>query len=196
MLGLWRLESEESADMTPFPSSSQALTKQKNYKKEHTIACRELLKTMTGWDEIEIAKDPYGKPFIKNNRAFISLSHSGEYAAAMLNIDESIGIDIQEVRPKIVHIASKFVSQKEANYMNAERRVDALHVIWGAKEAMFKKHGLGEVLFKEHIYVHPFICQDEGYVTVSFLKKGYEDTCTFKYEIFQNYCLVYSACHL
>jgi phosphopantetheinyl transferase len=196
LLGLWRIENKIRGNSEPFPSSSQAFARRKNYKKEHSLACRELLKSMTGWEDLDLDKDENGKPFIKNNRSHISLSHSGHFAAAMLNTAEPIGIDIQEVREKIIKIAPKFISEKEYSYLKAERKIEAIHVIWGAKEAMFKKHGIGEVLFKEHIVVHPFICELEGYVTVSFKKTGYEDTCTFKYEFINDYCLVYSACHL
>lgn len=196
LLGLWRIENEEDVINTPYPSSAQALAQDRNYKKEHSKACRDLLKSMTGWEDLDILKDENGKPFLKNNKSYISFSHSGEYAAAMLNTTESIGIDIQEVKEKIITVAPKFISEKEYDYVIPSKKIEMIHVIWGAKEAMFKKHGIGEVLFKEHIFVHPFNLKNKGHITVSFMKKGYEDTCTFKYDFIKNYCLVYSACHL
>ena len=51
------------------------------------------------------------------------------------------------------------------------------------------------VLFHS-IFVHPFTCEEKGHITVSFLKENQEETCTFKYQFHDNYCLVYSTCHL
>jgi len=90
----------------------------------------------------------------------------------------------------------KFTSDKEYEYITPQHQIEMLHVIWGAKEAMFKKYGKGGVLFKEHIFVHPFTCEEKGHITVSFLKENQEETCTFKYQFHDNYCLVYSTCHL
>ena len=194
IIGLWRLEEEEKEVSTTILSSSQAAIK--GYRKTHTEACRELIKAITGYDKIKIIKDKFGKPHIKDSSSHISFSHSGDYAAAIYNNVDPVGIDVQEMKGKIVTIAPKFTSEREYEYISSEHQIRMLHVIWGAKEAMFKKYGKGGVLFKEHIYVHPFTCMDKGYITVSFLKENQEETSTFKYQFYENYCLVYSTCHL
>ena len=194
IIGLWMLEEKEILPKGQIVSSAQAASR--GYVKNHSEACRKLLKVMTGWDKVELDKDQVGKPFLKNCKAFISFSHSGNYAAAIFNNQESVGIDIQEIKDKILGIADKFISAREWDYITLENQIKMLHVIWGAKEAMFKKYGKGEVLFKEHIYVHPFELQEKDTITVSFLKKGAEDVATFKYNFYNNYCLVYSSCNL
>lgn len=194
IIGLWRLEDEEKEVSEEILFSSQAALQ--GYRKSHSEACRELIKVITGWEKVKIVKDQFGKPHIENSKSHISFSHSGEYAAAIYNIADPVGIDVQEIKAKIVKIAPKFTSDKEYAYITPQHQTEMLHVIWGAKEAMFKKYGKGGVLFKEHIFVHPFNCADKGYITVSFLKENQEETCTFKYQFHDNYCLVYSTCHL
>lgn len=194
IIGLWRLEDEKELDSSEILSSSQAVAI--GYRQSHSEACRELIKTITGWDSVTVLKDNYGKPYLKNSKSQISFSHSGNYAAAIYNTSDSVGIDIQEIKNKIIEIAPKFTSQKEFDYIENESQIKMLHVIWGAKEAMFKKYGRGEVLFKEHIFVHPFSLEDKGHVTVSFYKEHSENTYMFKYQFYKNYCLVYSTCNL
>src|SRR5258706_451592 len=39
----------------------------------------------------------------------------------------------------------------------SETRIETLHVIWGAKEVLFKIHGKGGLDFKKQMHVHPFV---------------------------------------
>jgi len=155
-----------------------------------------LIKAITGIENLVINKDTYGKPFIKNNKSFISFSHSGDYAAAIVNKESSVGIDIQLRKDKIVRLAQKFCSEDELEYINAANQIDYLHIIWGAKEAMFKQYGKGEVLFKEHIFVHPFQIEKSGSITVSFNKQPLTQTVNFDYQCNDDYYLVYTANNL
>ena len=194
IIGLWRLEDEKEFVSKEILSSSQAV--QKGYKKSHSEACRELIKTITGWESVTVLKDEFGKPYLKDSKSEISFSHSGSYAAAIYNTADPVGIDIQEIKDKIIQIGPKFASEKEFEYITNEHQIKMLHVIWGAKESMFKKYGKGEVLFKEHIFVHPFRLNEKGDVTVSFTKENNDEIYTFKYQFYKNYCLVYSTSHL
>ncbi len=194
IIGVWRIESGSGSTETA--SQSAVSTSRRGYDRSHSEACRNLMKAMTGWEQVTVLKDKFGKPYLENSHSYISFSHSGHFAAAIYNNDEPVGIDIQELKPKIINIAPKFCSDREMAYLDNEHRVEMLHVIWGVKEAVFKKYGKGEVLFKEHIFVHPFIPGEQGKITVTFSKPEQPETCTFKYQFYEGYCLVYSACHL
>ncbi len=189
IIGLWLVETQKIIRRV---GNSAALV---GYEASHSEACRSLLKAMTGIDNLTILKDEFGKPFIQNSKDFISFSHSGSYAAAVINQQQSVGIDIQQKKDKILSLAAKFCSYEELNYINQVDTIPMLHIIWCAKEAMFKQYGKGAVLFKEHIFVHPFELATKGELTVTF-KKDNEETFRFAYECHEEYYLVYSACYL
>ena len=58
------------------------------------------------------------------------------------------GLDIEQRNAKIGRIARKFVNAEEEAFCSATD-LDRLHIIWGAKEAMFKWYGLGGVDFRK-----------------------------------------------
>lgn len=70
---------------------------------------------------------------------YVSISHSGEFAAAAL-APTPVGVDVQVVRPLPEEAAHLFLSDLETEAMRACRTPDALLHFWCAKEAAFKRH--------------------------------------------------------
>ena len=60
---------------------------------------------LCGLGEDQIRTGPEGKPFLAGNPAFISLSHSGDYAACAI-APVPVGVDIQRIVPvlSLIHI--------------------------------------------------------------------------------------------
>ena len=77
-----------------------------------------------------------GQPMITAaSEEFISLSHANGWYAVYIS-EEPVGIDIETERPTISAGRSWFVNAfEEENFSTAEE----LHIIWGAKEAFYKK---------------------------------------------------------
>jgi 4'-phosphopantetheinyl transferase len=98
-----------------------------------------------------VEKTAAGKPFWPTeNQTSFSLSHSaGKFAAAIVS-EKPCGIDFQFFTEKLHRIAPKFLNEKEIPFA---ADLDFLHVVWGAKEAIFKAFGRGEVDFKRHLFV-------------------------------------------
>ena len=94
-------------------------------------------------------KDQYGKPFLDGSNQFISFSHSEDLVAVAVS-DVPVGIDIQLGVEKIARISHKFVNSEEASFANRDLLTN-LHLIWGAKEAVFKAYGRKEVDFRKHM---------------------------------------------
>lgn len=99
-----------------------------------------------------IWKSPEGKPFLLGSAAYISLSHAEHLVAAALHYHSPIGIDLEQPRPKLAGIASKFLEEGEMKAAGTD--TDLLCRYWCAKEAVFKLVG-GKISFKEHIRVTP-----------------------------------------
>ena len=88
--------------------------------------------------EIQIAANR--KPYLENQAYHFSISHCGDYAAAIISRDMQVGIDIEIPQPKIEKLQHKFLSQRERELLQsiAEPEIWLLTTGWSVKEAMFK----------------------------------------------------------
>ena len=119
------------------------------------LSVRMLIQEM-GFTDHEMHYDEFGKPYF-NCHNHISITHSHDFAAIIIS-DETVGIDMELQREKILRIADKFVDT-ETNYLNTQNKIDyikELTVIWGAKEAIFKIRNEKGISFKDHIRVNAF----------------------------------------
>ena len=92
---------------------------------------------------LSIDADEHGKPMLKNIPFFISLSHSGAYAACAIS-DSEVGLDIEvdaEYKPAVV---KRFFTSLEADMIDkAEDKNFEFAKIWTAKECALKYTGQG-----------------------------------------------------
>lgn len=92
---------------------------------------------------LDIAALEHGKPALRGGEAFISLSHSGTYAAAAV-CDEEIGLDIQRNMPLNSALARRFFAPDEQEHIaRAEDGALAFTEIWCRKESYIKALGTG-----------------------------------------------------
>jgi phosphopantetheinyl transferase len=113
-----------------------------------------------GYTDFDLYYDEFGKPHLHDGK-HISITHSHQFSAIILS-DETVGIDIELQRKKIIRIADKFVDS-EFSFLNPEKNLDyirKLTVIWGAKEAIFKIRNEQGISFKDHIKVEAFEVND------------------------------------
>jgi phosphopantetheinyl transferase len=100
------------------------------------------------------------KPFLPDEQYHFSISHCGDYAAAIVSRDRRVGIDIEIPVEKIGRIMYKFLSAEEHKLFNlvpgAESNAtinsyEEPTILWSAKEAVFKWYGNGSVDFRRQI---------------------------------------------
>ena len=119
------------------------------------LSVRMLIQEM-GFTDHDLHYDEFGKPYLSCDN-YISITHSHNFAAIIIS-EETVGIDMELQREKILRIADKFVD-REFEYLNPEtleEYIKKLTVIWGAKEAIFKIRNEKGISFKDHIRVNPF----------------------------------------
>lgn len=109
-------------------------------------ALQELLKP---YGNFEIYKDKYGKPHLRDENIGLSISHAKGFAAAAINLEGSIGIDIEHQRDQILKIAHKFIHSSEQEWVSQDVR--KLTQVWSAKEALYKLHGRTQLTFAEQL---------------------------------------------
>lgn len=128
------------------------------------------------------------KPYLDQKlNAFISISHSKNFCAFGFSSHE-IGIDIEEMSPRIERIASRFVSSVEMSFISEDKILD-LTKLWTMKEAMFKLNNRTCIEFKSELIIEGKT--DEIYFGKMLGEKGWERV---KLECFQLGNLVISTC--
>lgn len=91
---------------------------------------------------LEITCGEGGKPVLAGGPEF-SLSHSGERVLCALS-DQTVGADLQQLRPYNPALARRFFSKTEAAWLEELRERDqAFSLLWSLKESYVKLLGSG-----------------------------------------------------
>lgn len=167
-LGIWKIEENEDFFKTYVPSHRDVTHP---HKRLQHLSGRFLLKYLFPYFPshlIQIADTR--KPFLADETFHFSISHCGDYAAAIVSRKYRVGIDIEIPTEKVKRISHKFVSEDEFINLNPADLSDFTQ-IWSAKEAVFKWYGEGEVDFRQHIQLK-FDANDENNLHCFFAKTG------------------------
>jgi len=196
--GIWKIEEPQESllnDLTIDDDLNNSLqTIKVQNRKLESIATRKLLKTLTcemGIDYKGIWKDEHGKPFLFDNVAHISISHSYPYAAAMVNMHSPTGIDLEHYNEKILRLEAKFMSEQEI--FDCKQEVKKMILVWAAKEALYKSYGRKNLSFKNNIEVMPFEMLSTGHLNSQV--KRVDDVRFFDLEYLQfpNFIVCYTV---
>ncbi len=201
-IGLWRIEEPEAffleqLDLQEFERDE--LEKIKGHKRLEWLSSRLLLWLMQPdkpAGRMPIWKDEFNKPHFQTEEEEVaelslSISHSRGMAAAIV-APSNVGIDIQQVVPKIHAIAHKFMREEEMACLQTGSETEHLHVFWGAKEALYKAYGRRELDFRKHILVEPFqLTFPKGSTMAIVEKDDYSSAFQVDYQQFEDYFLVW-----
>jgi phosphopantetheinyl transferase len=153
-LGIWKIEETEAFFKGTVPQHRDVTHPRKRL--QH-LAGRFLLQYLFPdfpYELIQIADTK--KPFLPNDQYHFSISHCGDYAAAIVSSGRRVGIDVELVRPLVGQLIPKFLSEAEINLLYRATILDQSTVMWSAKEAVFKWYGDGKVDFREHIQLKKY----------------------------------------
>ncbi len=212
-LAIWQIEEDESFFL-------EKVTLQRSithpHKRLQHLAGRYLLRYLFPDfpnEEIEIASTR--KPFLPDEQYHFSISHCGNFAAAIVSKNERVGIDIELITDKVAKIAHKFLNEDEKVLVNSQWSIvnsgtiiekaaltstvdcrqstvdQRLTLFWSAKETVFKWWGKGEVNFMQHIQLQNL---DFGTPTfkAEFTKTSAPQLLTINYQMFNNLCLTFT----
>lgn len=140
--------------------------------------------------DVELLYTNEGKPYLKNKSCHISITHSHDKLAIVVNEKHPVGVDIELIRDKVLKIKHKFLSESEMNACGND--VQKLIAYWACKESMYKYYSKKEVDFIEHLFVYPITEIDKG-LTVGEIKIGnFVKKLNLHYEKTGEYMLVYT----
>ena len=196
VLGVWKIDEtvEELLSMIHFSNGDQETFERfKNKARQaHWLSYRIAIRQILGDPkELEFYYDEFGKLHFKNHDYSLSVSHSGDYSAVLLNNKHCVGIDIEKVSDRINNISLKFLSVQELTKID-ENNYKQLTCLWSAKETLFKLRGRGDLIFDQNIILEPCPTdQDSGTFKGRIVKDDIDNEYELKYFLIDNYVLVY-----
>jgi len=97
----------------------------------------------------DIFYDSNGKPKTSLIDTYVSVSHSA-HSVFMGVSPFPIGIDIEEIHPRILKVQSKFAHPEELIYYSYDM-IEDLTLLWSIKESAYKLCGISGLHFKNEI---------------------------------------------
>jgi phosphopantetheinyl transferase len=185
-LGIWKIEETEEFFKGNVPLHREVTHP---HKRLQHLAGRFLLQFLYPdfpYELIQIADTR--KPFLPDEQYHFSISHCGDYAAAIVSKDKRVGIDIEKPVPKIAGMMYKFLTAKEHGVFDlipgvgaseATATMELPTLLWSAKECVFKWYGLGGIDFRKQIQL---LRQNDATETIDclFSKNGSELTIHYR----------------
>jgi len=129
-------------------------------------------------------------PFLSDNRN-ISISHSDNVVTILISENEGIGIDVERINKKVHSIKSKFLNQKEINYLSGYEESRNLTRAWTAKEAIYKALRMPGIIFSENILIEEFNNESKTGIG-KFISTNQEKKFKLYFYDLDNYCLTIS----
>lgn len=165
-----------------------------DHRKKEWLVSRILAEQITQKKNIQIIYDEYSKPFLKDSKYHISLSHSHTFLAVIID-KKKTGIDIELIKPNVLKIKEKFTSVKELKEIGKENCLEKLTLYWCVKESLYKYYGKKKLTFKEHLIIEPFVYSEKGKLMARIhhttMKKKFELNYETVVADGQNYMLAY-----
>lgn len=179
-LGVWHIEEPEWYFLSKVPLKRDVSHPRKRL--QH-LAGRFLLPSLFGdFPLADILIADTHKPYLENEQYHFSISHCGEFAAALVSRASRVGIDLEIMDERIERIREKFLTPVELQWARdqwahaetaasgtaAGAEVSMLTTLWSCKEAMFKWYGLGLVDFKRQMTLDGPILRTEDSLLLDF----------------------------
>lgn len=156
-LGIWKIEETEEFFKGNVPQHRDVTHP---HKRLQHLAGRFLLQFLAPdfpYELVEIADTR--KPFLRDERYHFSISHCGDYAAAIVSRTARVGIDIEVPVSRLAGIRQKFLSPEEQQRFGLPPAGDddlgKLTGLWSAKEAVYKWYGKGGLDFRTDMPLYP-----------------------------------------
>jgi phosphopantetheinyl transferase len=200
-LGVWKIEEPESFFKGNVPQHRDVTHP---HKRLQHLAGRFLLQYLFPdfpYGLIQIADT--NKPYLPNEQYHFSISHCGDYAAAIVSSKSRVGVDIEIPVENIIRIQDKFLSENEVKIFNVQLKIpdSRLHtpdlpagqagfilptLLWSAKESVFKWYGAGNVDFRKNIQLFH---NQEGKETIDCFFSKNESELVVHYRLFEHLVL-------
>ncbi|HWB65070.1 MAG TPA: 4'-phosphopantetheinyl transferase superfamily protein, partial [Chitinophagales bacterium] len=90
----------------------------------------------------------------------------------MLSQGNFVGLDIENINPKIEKIAHKFLTPGEIEAIPEHEKIEKLILMWSAKEALYKLYSMRGIEFKTQLLLSPFSIAQSGSIAAQIIAGG------------------------
>lgn len=193
--GIWKINENEHAllnQVNEYESISDTITHPE--KRLEFIAGRVLARNLLealGKPFEGVTKDVFGKPFFKQNTFQLSLSHSYPYVAALTDIRKSVGIDLEQIKKKLLKIGPRVLHPSELHDAGEDETKHCIY--WCAKEALIKIYGKKDLIFSEHLLINSFKLEKEGNLVGKIIVNETETAIPLQYFVYDNFVVVFNT---
>ena len=194
-LGFWSITetTQELTDLLKKVRPEQEIRTFKNENRQREwlasrILAYLLLQDFTS-ENFLLQSDENGKPVFPETDFQISISQSGGEVAVIVSSCYEVGIDIEIIREKVMQLATKFLSEKEQAFANADVARTCLY--WSAKETLYKLYSRKKLLFKENLGLGPINELESGVLDGSITLQDFNKNYAVHYEKNNNFILTY-----
>lgn len=186
--GLWRIEEEENFFLEKVPLKRDV---SHPHKRLQHLAGRYLLPALfEDFPLSEILIADTRKPFLPDEQYHFSISHCGQYAAAIVSSTQRVGVDIESPSDKILRISHKFLRPEEKmlldEQMSSSQLLQLATLLWSTKESMFKWYGEGGVDFRQHLHIQNIEGNDEEGKLICQFQKNDPISLMVQYRFFED----------
>ena len=194
VVGTWRIDENLEWFEKNFDFTEEEQTYYKEFlvesRKKQWLSSRLLVKEL--YPECgEISYNTDGKPFFRNKIAHLSVSHSYNFASAIISKTKNVGIDIEKASERLIRVKDRFLSEKELGDVDRQAELRSLCTYWCAKEAIYKLHGMRKLDFRDHILIDPFKVEEKGNLSGRIIKKDQVRNFRLSYQQLEDYMLVF-----
>jgi 4'-phosphopantetheinyl transferase EntD len=184
-LAIWKIEEDESFFLSKVPLQNNI---SHGHKRLQHLAGRYLLQFLFPGFPVNLIKvaDTL-KPFLEDEAYHFSISHCGNFAAAIVSKNCRVGVDIEIPDAKLSRVSRKFLHESElekleklpllfqrngkdlhGKYESYASQLRSLALLWSCKEAVFKWWSYGKVDFRENIRLDPGPFVNDGMIPCIF----------------------------
>ncbi|HEY5367522.1 MAG TPA: 4'-phosphopantetheinyl transferase superfamily protein [Hanamia sp.] len=194
-LAVWHITEEES-----FFRGKVSIQKEVTHphKRLQHLAGRYLLEILHPGFPFHLIKITSSKkPLLNNGEIYFSISHCGDYAAAIISGDKLVGIDVELITPKIEMVKTRFLRDDELDIAASQKtgsqtkEHQLLTLFWSSKEAIYKWYGLGALSFKNNMGIKKLFFENDAGVIDAYFKKEKMIDLKIEFRFFQNLCLAW-----
>jgi phosphopantetheinyl transferase len=114
-----------------------------------------------------------GKLVLQDSPIDFSLTHTAEFAAAIMSTNLKVGIDIEKIDSRVLKVDKKFLNPYELDWLatlDPDSRMKFTTLCWSIKETVFKWWGAGGIDFANHINIHDPVQLNGDIISVDFTK--------------------------
>lgn len=193
IMGIWKMEENlielESMYEVKEAEMSVYYAFRNDRRRKEWLTVRILLRKLLGRD-VEICYQPSGKPYLKDESYFISITHTIGYVGVRL-AHHPVALDMEYYSKRVLHLIPRFVSVEELQYIDPDYDVEIALVMWSAKETLFKLFDISDIAFDEHLFVSDLKYGDKGEFKGRISKDSFHAEVKLRFQIIDELILVY-----